>query len=516
MDELNQLTRFRESLYSLFPKRKDAIMNLLDALTSHGHECRSVTQLSQSPFFERQYSSITDAIADGLVDAPWDAIRKLSYDVATAGKLQPTINRFIVDCTGNRRAFASRLADRTITHYPNPAPGNKPICVGHQYSLVSLLPNDKMANDKHWLVPLSAQRIKSTEKGNEVGMKQIVQHIKAFGLEDELSISVGDSLYGTLACRTEVSQQPNLVHLFRLNSTRNIFRQPTEASSPKGRKKEFGAKMPLNKPDSYLPHDRDIEIGQVSKKGKAQTVIIKSWDNMLLRGSRKYHSSDHPFNALQVTLYDENGRAVFKRPMWIAVLGERRHEISLSDAYENYRSRYDTEHLFRFQKNKLLMNAYQTADVEHEERWWQLCLLAYLQLYLAKGIAPILPQPWERYLPEYKNVAERRIGTPSQTQRGFAKVLAEVGTPAAPCVARGKPCGRVLGEEQPKRPKNPVIFKSKKAAEKTKPVIVEGSEKIKPSSSLGKISELIKLVEGQLGEMELSTEKFAKMLLDSS
>ena len=104
MDELNQLTRFRESLCSLFLKRKDAIMNLLDALTSHGHEYRSVIQLSQSPFFERQYSSITEAIADGLVDAPWDTIRKLSYDVATAGNLQPTINRFIVDCTGNRRS----------------------------------------------------------------------------------------------------------------------------------------------------------------------------------------------------------------------------------------------------------------------------------------------------------------------------------------------------------------------------------------------------------------------------
>ena len=186
------------------------------------------------------------------------------------------------------------------------------------------------------------------------------------------------------------------------------------------------------------------------------------------------------------------------------------------DAHENYRSRYDTEHLFRFQKNKLLMNTYQTADVEHEERWWQLCLLAYLQLYLAKDIAPILPHPWERYLPEYKNVAQRRVGTPSQTQRGFAKVLAEIGTPAAPCVARGKPCGRVLGEEQEKRPKNPVIFKSKKAVEETKAVIVEDSEKITPNSNLGKISELIKLVEGQLGEMKLSAEKFAKMLLDSS
>src|SRR5690606_26593633 len=106
----------------------------------------------------------------------------------------------IVDCTPNPRPFANKLADRTITHSPNPAPGNKPICVGHQYSCVSLLPSDVSAKAKKWIIPLSMKRVKSDEKGNEFGMQQIIDHITQFGLQDKLVISVGDSLYGTEKC----------------------------------------------------------------------------------------------------------------------------------------------------------------------------------------------------------------------------------------------------------------------------------------------------------------------------
>ena len=38
------------------------------------------------------------------------------------------------------------------------------------------------------------ERVKTTEKGNEYGMKQVTEHIQNFGLEDIGVISVGDSL----------------------------------------------------------------------------------------------------------------------------------------------------------------------------------------------------------------------------------------------------------------------------------------------------------------------------------
>lgn len=36
-----------------------------------------------------------------------------------------------VDTTPNPRPFAATLADRGVVYQPNPAPGNKPIAVGH-------------------------------------------------------------------------------------------------------------------------------------------------------------------------------------------------------------------------------------------------------------------------------------------------------------------------------------------------------------------------------------------------
>ena len=65
-------------------------------------------------------------------------------------------------------------------------------------------------------------------------------------------------------------------------------------------------------------------------------------------------------------------------------------------------------------------------------RW--LVLIAYAQLRLARSCAEDRRLPWER--PQL----ERRL-TPCRTLRGFAALLAAVGTPArAP-----KPCGRSPG-----------------------------------------------------------------------
>jgi hypothetical protein len=173
-------------------------MNLLDALTSHGHRCRSIIQLSNVNCFDRQYSSITDAIADGLPHADFKKIGKLIYDYVTK-KSEQNYYLFIIDCTPNPRPYARKLVDRHITHLPNPALGNKPIVIGHQYSALTMLPNNDLEKGKHWVVPISTKRVESCKKVNEVGMEQIVDSINTLELEEELCITVGDTLYGDRA-----------------------------------------------------------------------------------------------------------------------------------------------------------------------------------------------------------------------------------------------------------------------------------------------------------------------------
>ena len=102
-----------------------------------------------------------------------------------------------------------------------------------------------------------------------------------------------------------------------------------------------------------------------------------------------------PLKLIRIRLFREEGTLLFKRPLWLIVAGERAQELSLVEIYQAYRQRFDLEHFFCFGKQKLLMDKYQTPDVEHEENWWQLVTLAYLQLYLAAPLAQNMPRPWE-------------------------------------------------------------------------------------------------------------------------
>lgn len=521
MQEQNKAIQvFRGELYKFFLKRSDAIMNLLDALTSNGHRCKSIIQLSNVDCFNRKYSSITDAIADGLPYADFNKIMKLIYG-SVSKKNEAKRHLFIVDCTPNPRPYARKLVDRRITHHPNPAPGNKPIVVGHQYSVLTMLPQNHLENAKHWVIPISTKRVESCKKGNEVGMEQIVESIGTLDLEQELCVTVGDSLYGTEQCRVSAGKQGNLVHIFRVNSKRNLYSMPapTESKvSKKGRNTEFGNKMNLSDVKTHRTCDRYEERSWVNPKGKEYTVQINCWDNMLLRGSRKYHSSKYPMNLIKIILLNDKKEEVYKRPLWLSVFGTRRNEISLFDAYQSYNSRYDIEHFFRFSKQNLLLDAYQTPDVEHEELWWQLCMIAYTQLYLGKDNIANSVQPWESYLPEYKNKTDeiKASITPSQAQRGFADLLKVIGTPAKPSVARGKTSGRQVGAAQVKRELKQIVFKLKKEAQqKTKSIVVD-SELVPDISNPQRILSFINLVQASLKKLNISASEFTNLLLNTT
>jgi hypothetical protein len=81
--------------------------------------------------------------------------------------------------------------------------------------------------------------------------------------------------------------------------------------------------------------------------------------------------------------------------------------------------------------------------------------LAKVQLWLARDLAESLPRPWERYLPEM----ERETPGPSLVQRGFVRIIRQIGTPAQPPKPRGNSPSRAEGETQTPRKRHPVIKK---------------------------------------------------------
>lgn len=503
MLELDSIKTFRNNTYLNIGARRDASMNLLDSLSSYGQHCKRVIELSEAPCFERQYSSVTDAIADGLMKTDWQAMEKLIYQQAKCGDRVV----FIPDCTANIRPFSGSLEDRHITYYPNPAPGNKPIGVGHQYSVVGLQPVCHESAKLHWLLPLSVKRVSSGEKGNEVGMQQISETIHALGLSDKRVISIADSLYSTVPCREYVSRHNNWVHICRLNSKRNLH----VLDSANGARR-YGHKMQLNRPDSFPPSQSEINFTSTAPSGKSLHVTITTWHDMVIRGSRTFKGDRHPMMLHRVKVVDETGKNYYKRPLWLLVTGEHRHEILAKEVYDYYVSRYDIEHYFRFGKGKLLMNKYQTPSVKHEECWWKLCSLAYTQLFLARQVVRKLPRPWEKYLASYQDDSSKKsIATPCQAQRDFAYVLDNIGTPALTCRSRGNPKGRKQGETQEKRERYPIKFKSNQEKKRKNPVI-SASEKPVKNSDPQTIEQLLENVVAQLGKLDCSAEKFSSLL----
>ena len=140
---------------------------------------------------------------------------------------------------------------------------------------------------------------------------------------------------------------------------------------------------------------------------------------------------------------------------------ERGNELlnRLLEIVQAYQQRFDLEHFFRFGKQRLLLDKFQTPQVESEESWTRLVLLAYLQLWLARPLAERWPRPWERYLPVVKEALE---ASPSLVQRDLSRIIREIGTPAAPPKPQNNASARLTGTKLPPRLRIPVVFKEAK------------------------------------------------------
>ena len=166
---------FRQKLYNCFESCSDACMDLLDTLAGNTG-ADSIAELSLSPLFPRSYNSIYKAIKESFNTTSQETNNEVEVEVEKPNNLIRVVSElieqpqkrpfylFATDTTPHPRPDAKTLAERGYIYQPNTIKGNKPISVGHCYSLLSILPEKETDSHAAWAVPLSGERVSRLSK----------------------------------------------------------------------------------------------------------------------------------------------------------------------------------------------------------------------------------------------------------------------------------------------------------------------------------------------------------------
>ncbi|MHB2022901.1 MAG: hypothetical protein ACYCO3_06185 [Mycobacteriales bacterium] len=142
-----------------------------------------------------------------------------------------------------------------------------------------------------------------------------------------------------------------------------------------------------------------------------------------------------------------------KKTLWLWWTGPYGSTPDLDLAWRAYIHRFDIEHTLRFAKNTLGWTTPALATPEQADRWSWLVVAAYTQLRLARGLIADQRLPWERARDPAKL-------TPTRVRRGFAGLIATIGTPASPPKSETAGPGRPKGTRRPPRTRYPAIKKA--------------------------------------------------------
>jgi hypothetical protein len=515
---LEQAHEYAEALYNTLQHRADATMELVDALAGSSN-AKSVIELSQEECYRRSYSSIVRSIdelsrpsekaaqeeetkREQLVwaktgqetselkepqegasssepmspslrvgDAEWAAegARELFREQGMvwtklfSGMCPPLVERRFrlvgIDATTVARVSGKTVEDRGFVHQASTINGQPPVTIGHQASMLAYFP-EPVLGVPYWALPINVRRISTSETpvgvahGQLAGLSELPEYAGVF------TVCVADSGYGGLAPPNE-----NVVVITRLRINR---------VGRKGYATSEGTLRGRGRPKKYAPgvlhFSEDIPQGEIggpdlqqecedSLNGKRVFILVSRWVNVYLDGV------DGPCDAVKIERFDEAGKPFDRRPLLLSVQGELRGDLSLNEIYESYTSRFKIEGLFRVLKGNLLFDRYQTPDVQHEENWWWIVLMAYWRLYTIRELVDNFRRPWDRKAaPSMAEDSLTPPSSPSQAQRGFKGIFKEIRSPSRETKLRGKSRGRSRGAVCRRRPLKPPVKKEPKLA----------------------------------------------------
>ena len=446
------LKNHRAQLYSRLGKKRDAAMDLIDALLCQ-QNARSITELSEQPQFKRKYASVTDAIHAAAEQQ--DSLKELlqTRGLSSTPKLLIKGERYkvlIVDATPDPHPHAKCLADRTYIHDASNKVTGKPINIGIQYSAMV-----GATEDPAWVSPICFDRIPSQASPTQFGMQQA---LSVCNKTSDPCILLFDSAYNNAPCRKIAKAcNANAIVIVRSACNRGYYLPAVikEKRGP-GKPPEYGDKLNLYEPEKGAQPDTKIIITPNDKRGHLR---IYYWEKTYTKmaGMKGY---EDPSAVVVVFEHRADGSLKYKNPLVVRVFVPEKRMFNGGEGSWLYFLRFPVERFFGTGKKNLMLGRFQSPEIAHQQTFSLMVALAYQQLYLAKmsGTIAWTIKPWHRY-PKSDPNGEKLI--PSHVQKGYPSVLKTVGTPAVFRPATHIPPGRQVGQTQNKRPLQPVIRKSK-------------------------------------------------------
>lgn len=483
---------FCRSILRLGVGKSKALANLVMALASNRH-FNSVTDLSRSECYHYQYSSICDSI-HGLYRCSKEEIEQGEYFESRryleqallslksdyfADKFDDTFYLLNTDATSIVRPHSPTLEDRGYVHVPNErVKGNRPVDIGHEYSVIGLSARRPLygAVEPAWNLPVSTRRVSTDVVRGTFTAQQVMDLLnsKRSPLYKELVVNALDRQYGTPEYVTGTHSNGQLINIIRLKNNRNVWRQLSAEQvqerrqnneDQRGANAVYGKQYKLTQSDKWgIEPDEQVEFGVQLGSGRRAIVRMEGYNNMMIRSKRGKSMKDKPFRLISVQLIDPlTNQPLFKRKMWLAIWGDKRMQLTLEQIYWSYHNRFDIEHYFRFGKQRLLMNSYQTPDLEHQDNWIKIVGLAYWLLWVARKEAQPCVYKWQKYDPYYKNrVKYNLLPTPSEVQRQLPSIILSFEQDPFIPKLKIKSEGRKTGQLQTKRERYKVVYKGKK------------------------------------------------------
>jgi hypothetical protein len=424
------LRRFRHDIYDCFPRAKDALFNTVDALMTET-QAQCLPELSQSPWFERHWSSVYEAFEDGRIDQT---------------RLQEVFARYLprpetgnplwvgIDASNIARPCSITSADRTAQQVHNLPRGTKAITYGWQFSTMVVLPETPSS----WTYLLSQRRIPSTTTAIELAFEQLQEHVPLLPSEAIVALDRGyDSNW--LWCRC--STLPIGV-LGRLKINRCLYRRAPERTGKRGAPCKDGAKLQPKDLDTHS--EPDAQVASMDAKGRP--VQIAWWKQMHVKEARWLEVT-----VIRVIRPHATNKERDPRTSWFVWIGDPHADIA--QIALGYARRFGQEHGYRFDKQALLWEKPRLRTPEQFERWSQVVAIAHNHLVLGRDLVEAEWRPWEN---------KHQRFTPQHVRRGMSKLLPCLGTPARPPQPRGKSKGRKKGANISKAARFAVVHKTPK------------------------------------------------------